>query len=111
MVTATFTDGDTLICVIPSKTKNGVYLVEVKLIDSNKLLVSHVCPAQKFNTHCSHVEQAVECYNQWKWWQRGREIITESRHITLKEQWEQIPVPGSARHVMGDLIRVDDYAT
>lgn len=110
MVTVAFTDGDTLICVISSKSKNGVYLVEVKPIDDNKLLVSHVCPAQRFNTNCSHVEEAVGSYNEWKWWENGKEIITESRHIMLQEQLEQIPVPGTVRHALVDLIRVDSYA-
>ncbi|GGK22681.1 hypothetical protein GCM10010965_14480 [Caldalkalibacillus thermarum] len=94
MITATFKDGKALICVIPSKTKSGVYLVRVEPQGEN-LVVSHLCPAKRFGNQCRHVQEAVECYRNWKYWEPERKIAERHQRIILQPHWEQIPVPQS----------------
>lgn len=106
MITATFVDGDALICAIPSKSKNGVYLVRVETSE-DKLLVTHSCPAKRFNNNCTHIEEAVRCYLLWRWWIRKGEIVEKSSQVTLQPHWEQIPVPGSLESVLYDVLKGD----
>lgn len=106
MITATFVNGDALICAIPSKTKDGVYLVEVKK-QGDKILVTHYCPASLFKNNCSHVQEAVDCYLQWRWWDLRKEIVQRSSQIILQANWQQIPVPGSIEFVLRDVLRGD----
>jgi hypothetical protein len=94
MITATFTDGVALICAIPSKSQNGLYLVRVEPVGEKGLKVTHYCPASRFKTRCSHVEEAVECYREWRWWEPKREeIITVSSTVVLRSEWKQVPTP------------------
>lgn len=110
MITATFTDGVALICVIPSKSKNGVYLVKVEP-NGDELTVIHRCPAHRFHTMCSHVEKAVACYKQWRWWERPKTVRIESRAVILQPEWEQIPVPGSVQDTVLHVLTGDAHAS
>jgi len=98
MITATFTDGAALICAIPSKSQNGLYLVRVEPVGEKGLKVTHYCPASRFKNRCSHVEEAVACYREWQWWEPEREeIITVSSTVVLRPEWKQIPTQNSLR--------------
>ncbi len=94
MVKATFIEGNTLYCVLPSKSKSGNYIMSVENIEG-KLVVTHSCPASKFKNECLHVREAVNCYLQWRWWEQLQGIVTVTKHVALQPTWEQIPVPGS----------------
>ena len=98
MVTATFRDGKALICVIPSKTRDGVYLVRVEP-EGESLLVSHSCPAYRYKNRCGHVDEAVQCYRNWRYWEPERKVVPRHQHIILQSQWTQIPVPASIEEV------------
>ena len=101
MVTATFTDGVALICAIPSKSQNGLYLVRVEPVGEKGLKVTHYCPASRFKNRCSHVDEAVECYRQWRWWETDRrEITTVSSTVVLKPDWKQIPTPKQLEEII-----------
>lgn len=104
MIEAVFTDGDALICVIPSKSKNGVYLVKV-LPDEDALTVTHSCPAHRFGNECSHIQTAVDCYREWRWWKKPLSVRAEHKFVVLDPNWDQVPVPGGATdtilHVLG----------
>ncbi|MCF6094535.1 hypothetical protein L1765_11230 [Microaerobacter geothermalis] len=115
MIISAFTDGIALYCVIPSKSRSGVYVVEVKP-ENERLIVSHACPAHRFKTKCTHVEEAISCYRQWRWWEFApwlpqKEIVPINRHITLQPQWEQIPVPGSEAEIISIVKEVECHAS
>lgn len=110
MVYATFTDGDALYCLIPSKSKNGVYFVEVKP-NGRYLVVTHSCPALQMKKKCSHVQEALDSYRAWKWWEQYDGVKTKTYLITLQPKWEQIPVPGSIADVAKQIIEGDPNAT
>lgn len=111
MVTATFTDGSALICVIPSRTKNGVYLVKVESYGDKQLVVTHSCPSHRFKNTCSHVNEAVKCYRKWRWWEHRKRVQTKKGYITLQPEWEQIPVPGSMQETVFQVLTGDSYAS
>lgn len=104
MITATFVNGDALICAIPSKTNNGIYLVEVKPRGEH-LFATHYCPANHFKNKCSHIQESIDCYFSWKWWDIRREIVHRSSQIILQPEWEQVPIPGSLESVLEDVLR------
>lgn len=110
MIQAAFTDGIALICVIPSKSKNGVYLVKVEPRE-DCIAVTHQCPAYRFHNDCSHVMKAVTCFYTWRWWEEPKPIVTIWEHITLNPEWDQIPVPGSTQDAIRLVIEGDPYAT
>ncbi|MDQ0338155.1 hypothetical protein J2S00_000939 [Caldalkalibacillus uzonensis] len=110
MITATLKDGKALICCIPSKTKNGVYLVRVEP-EGPFLVVSHFCPAYRFRNQCSHVEEAVQCYRNWRYWEPKREVIERRQRIILQPHWEQIPVPASMEEVIEAAMGVESRAS
>ncbi len=110
MITATFKDGTALICAIPSRSKNGVYLVRVEPKGSF-LLVAHICPAHRFGNRCSHVEEAVECYRNWRYWEPERKVKESRRHIVLQPHWEQIPVPSSMEEIIEAAKGADSHAS
>lgn len=99
MITSAFIDGDTLYCVFPSKSNNGVYIVEVQP-QGDKLIITHECPAQRFKNRCSHVKEAITAYYTWKWWDPPRLLVEHNQTITLQPHWEQISVPGSLEDVV-----------
>lgn len=110
MIDATFTDGDSLICVIPSKSQNGVHLVKVTPREDS-LIVTHTCPAHRFGNQCSHVQEAMDCYRQWRWWQKPLPVYTEHKFVVLDPEWEQVPVPGGVTDTMLRVIEGDSNAT
>lgn len=65
-----FTDGAALICVVPSRTHNGVYLVRCEPVETD-LIVSHDCPAIRFGRACRHIQEAASAYELWHWWERA----------------------------------------
>ncbi|WP_233184906.1 hypothetical protein [Paenibacillus sonchi] len=87
----TFTDGAALICVIPSDSSNGVYLVRAEPM-GDILLISHECPACNFNKKrsCRHVAIASEMYKRWQWWEPAKEIKTVTKRIVLQPDWEPV---------------------
>lgn len=109
MIEAAFTDGDALICVIPSKSQNGVYLVKVEPNKDN-LTVSHSCPAHRFGNECSHVQTAVDCYYTWRWWEKPLPIETEHQFVVLDPEWNQVPVPGGITDTILHVIEGDSGA-
>ncbi|MNN27646.1 hypothetical protein D3C81_1411870 [compost metagenome] len=87
----TFTDGTALICVIPSDSSNGVYLVRAEPM-GDILLITHECPACSFNKKksCKHVTIAAELYKRWQWWEPAKEIKTVTKRIVLQPDWEPV---------------------
>ncbi|GGA56167.1 hypothetical protein GCM10007416_31680 [Kroppenstedtia guangzhouensis] len=110
MITAAFTDGIALICVIPSQSKNGTYLVRVET-HGNELIVTHHCPAYRFKHTCSHMYEAVASYCEWRWWERPKTVRTVCRTVILQPDWEQIPVPGSVQDTALQVMAGDAYAS
>jgi hypothetical protein len=104
MIISTFVNGDALICAIPSKSENGLYLIEVKP-SGDTLMVTHYCPANKFKNECSHIQEAVACFYRWKWWLPQKEVVQRTSQIILQREWLQIPVPGSLEDVLRDVLR------
>lgn len=87
----TFTDGKALICVIPSDSSNGVYLVRAEP-QGSVLLISHECPACSFNKKksCKHVTIAAELYKRWQWWEPTKVIKTVTKRIVLQADWKPV---------------------
>lgn len=110
MITATFTDGIALYCVIPSKATTGVFIVEVRPTDDGRLLVAHRCPAKRQGKGCTHVWEAVNCYYRWKPWDQDRQIVEEVRKIILQPHWEKIHVPSEKDEILA-IVEADDYVT
>lgn len=92
MISAAFTDGKALICAIPSKRSNGVYLVRVEPTEM-ELIVSHDCPAIKYGGQCKHIAIAVTAYELIQWWEPKKKIVIETRRNILQPDWKQVPVP------------------
>lgn len=110
MITAAFTDGIALICVIPSQSKNGVYLVRVET-RGDELIVTHRCPGHRFKNTCFHMYEALACYFDWRWWERTKTVRTEHRTVILQPEWEQIPVPGSVQDAVLQVMAGESYAS
>ncbi|WP_126429973.1 hypothetical protein [Brevibacillus marinus] len=95
-----FTDGKAIIVAIPSKSGGGTYLVRVYADSTQKLFVEHTCPAHRYQTTCSHVEQAVgywKMLNPWECypWMPKREVVSVQKHIVLQPNWRQITGKGA----------------
>lgn len=110
MIEAAFTDGIALICVIPSKSQNGVYLVKVTPCE-NLLIVSHSCPSHRFGNPCSHTREAVKGFYTWRWWAEPLPIETDHQHVELDPEWDQIPVPGGMTDTVLQVIEGDPNAS
>lgn len=98
-----FTDGRAIIVALPSKSGGGMYLVRVSA-EANKLIVEHVCPSHRYNSNCSHIEQAVgywKILNPWENypWMPSREVTSVQKHIVLKPTWKQITGKGAGKDV------------
>lgn len=110
MIEAAFTEGNSLICVIPSKSNNGVYLVKVTSSEE-ALIIQHLCSAQKFDHECDHVQEAVTCFYTWRWWVKPLPVKTEPILMRLDPNWEQVPVPGGVMDTMMLVIEGDSNAS
>lgn len=100
----TFSDEMALICAIPSKSQNGIYLVRVDPA-GEELVISHTCPASAFGKSCLHVAEAVSLYERWQWWEPKKRIRTEVRRIVLQPHWQQIQLPSSPIDIIRLVIR------
>lgn len=92
MITAAFTDGRALICLIPSTRHNGVYVVRAEP-QGMDLIVSHDCPALKYKGTCSHVSEVATAYQAVQYWEPQKRVVVELRRIVLQSHWVQVPVP------------------
>lgn len=106
MIEAAFTDGVALICVIPSKSNNGVYLVKVSPSEED-LTIQHSCPAQKFGYECDHVKEAIKCFHAWQWWKKPLPVKVKQKFVVLDPNWDQVPVPGEIMDTMLHVIEGD----
>lgn len=92
MITAAFTDGKALICLIPSSRHNGVYVVRAEP-QGMELIVSHDCPALKYKGTCGHVSEVAAAYQAVQYWEPQKRVVTQQRRIMLEPHWVQVPVP------------------
>ncbi|WP_046176227.1 hypothetical protein [Domibacillus indicus] len=98
MITAAFTDGEMLICAMPSERKNGLYLAMVRP-ERDGLLVTHsVSGSTKQQRTC--IKEAVACYYMWRWWKQRTKVTVKSASIVLQPHWIQIPVPGTVPDII-----------
>ncbi|MEM1505617.1 hypothetical protein RG959_19640 [Domibacillus sp. 8LH] len=98
MITAAFTDGDTLICAIPSERKSGLYFIVV-CPEKGRLAVTYSVPGRAEN-QALYVKEAVACYHVWHWWDPHTKVIVKTAPITLQPHWVQIPVPGTVQDII-----------
>jgi hypothetical protein len=94
-----FTDGAALICVVPSRTHNGVYLVRCEP-SGGDLIVSHDCPAIRFGRACRHVHEAASACERWQWWEPKKRIKLVCRRIVLKPEWDQVQLTPSPEELL-----------
>ncbi len=107
MIKSTFTDGESLFVVIPSHSNNGVHIVAMRL-NKDILEVTHHCERLHYgNNTCSHIQKAVQCFTEWKWWVRFRDIKIIEGRVHLQADWEQIPVPASIEDIAFSIGRGD----
>ncbi len=103
MITAAFTDRLSLICVIPSRRSNGVYLVQIAP-RGLELIVSHDCPAMHFREGCKHIPEVVSAYETLHWWEPKKRVVVEKRRVVLHPDWKQLPVPKTSTEQLREWI-------
>jgi hypothetical protein len=95
VISAAFTDGRALICLIPSTRHNGVYVVRAEP-QGMDLIVSHDCPALKYKGTCGHIAEAAAAYQAIQYWEPRKRIIIQQQRIVLEPHWRQGLVPKTA---------------
>jgi len=99
-----FTDGAALICVVPSRTQNGVYLVRCEPA-GRELIVSHDCPASRFGRTCRHIHEAVAAYERWQWWEPKKRIVPVQKRIALQPEWDQVQLTPSPEDILRAVVQ------
>ncbi|MFT9486784.1 MAG: hypothetical protein ACH0QD_05390 [Tepidibacillus sp.] len=92
---------DSLVLSFPSKSnKLRHYLVKVQR-HKDSILVQHQCPASINGKRCHHIQDAVNHFIKWRWWEPQLDNVKSTNNpIIKKSNWKEILVPGTE----GDLI-------
>lgn len=101
---ATFQNENRLICAFPSSKDNGVYLVEIKPFQKD-LVITHDCPACRYNKPCKHIQAAVAAYRRWQWQEPYKSVHRVTQKIILDPNWKQIELSQSPKERIMEVMR------
>lgn len=108
MIIAAFTDGDTLICAVPSEAKSGLYFVAVR--PEREYLSVTYSDSGRMESQGSPIKEAIACYQMWRWWENWTKISVKSLPIILQPHWIQIPVPGTVQSIIQQIKEGERHA-
>lgn len=108
MITAAFTDGKALICLIPSDRHNGVYVIKAEPREMD-LIISHDCPALKYKGTCKHIPEVAAAYQAVQYWEPQKQVVIEQQRVILRPDWYQVPVPQTPVQHIREWIAYGDH--